>query len=252
MLVLFITALGVSLEALLLVRGLQEKLVRQFPIFYFYLFLVFVTDLLRFCFYRWYSSAYPPVYWTTQFISLVVGSAVIFEIYRVGLRAFPGAARMARNALLLVFAAIFAKAMASSSGGLLWWLSTKLEELERNLRIVQAAAIVTLVLLFLIYAIPFGRNLKGILFGYGLFIAMSVSQLTLIFYSGGIVRRYWSYFQPISYLIVLAIWTSALWSRHAVPESATMRLENDYEALVASTGTQLRRVRARLGWAVRS
>jgi hypothetical protein len=31
-----------------------------------------------------------------------------------------------------------------------------------------------------------------------------------------------------------------------------MRLENDYEALVASTGTQLRRVRARLGWAVRS
>lgn len=244
--------LGVLLEALLLVRGLQEKLVRQFPIFYTYLFVVLVSDLLRIFVYRWYYPAYTHLYWTTQFVSLVVGSAVIFEIYRVGLKPFPGTARLARNSLLIVFAAIFAKALATSSDGLFGWLSLELEELERNLRIVQALAVATLVLLFLLYAIPFGRNLKGILFGYGLFVAMSIVYLTVIFYSSGFIRIYWSYLGGGTYLIVLSVWTSALWSRHAFPETAPMRLEHDYEALVASTNAKLRRVRARLGWVARS
>jgi len=46
------------------------------------------------------------------------------------------------------------------------------------MRTVQALAIAALVALFLVYSIPFGRNLKGILLGYGLFIGASVMWFT--------------------------------------------------------------------------
>lgn len=253
MLIMSIWWLGILLEALLLVRGLQEKLVHEFPVFYTYVLVVFVTEFLRFCFYRWYPANYFDVYWGTQFLSLVVGSAVIFEIYRVGLRTYPGTAKMARNLLLIVFGVIFARALANPSGHLFWWLATGSEQLERNLRLVQDLAIVTLVLLFLFYAIPFGRNLKGILFGYGLFIAMSTIQLTVMSYAWGTVQHYWSYVQPASYLVVLAIWARELWAAHPVPGAERItRRESDYETLMATTGSQLHKVRTRLGWLVRS
>jgi hypothetical protein len=251
MLTMTIWWLAISLEALLLIRGLQEKLVRQFPIFYSYILFVFVEEFLRFIVYRWFSSRYSEVYWTTQFLGLVIGSAVIFEIYRVGLRSFPGTARMARYLLLIVFGAVFAKALANPSGGLFWWFAKRSVMLERNLRIVQGLAILSLVSLFLWYAIPFGKNLKGILFGYSLFIAMSIVQLTLS-YTWADIQLFWPYVQPVSYLLVLGLWASALWSAQSVPEGKpATQLEDDYEVLVASTRTQLRRALARLGWTAR-
>jgi hypothetical protein len=252
MLTMAIWWLAVLLEALLLLRGVQEKLVRQFPLFYSYILFVFVEEYLRYCAYRWYPLHYSQVYWATQFLSLVIGSAVIFEIYRVGLRGFPGTASMARYLLLIVFGAVFAKTLATPAGGLFLWLAERSLVLERNLRIVQALAIITLVSLFLWYAIPFGRNLKGILIGYGLFIGMSIVHLTVMSRFGGEIGFYWFYAQPISYLLVLSLWVTALWSVQPVPEiKPAIQLEGDYEVLVAFTRHQLRRSLARLGLAAR-
>jgi hypothetical protein len=248
MLTMAIWWLAVILEALLLVRGLREKLLRQFPIFYSYILFVFVEEFLRYFAYRWYPSHYSQIYWTTQFLSLVIGSAVIFEVYRVALRSFPGTARMARYLLLLIFGAVFAKALAHPVGGVYGWLAETSEELERNLRMVQGLAILALVALFLSYAIPFGKNLKGILLGYGLFVGLSIVQFTMWHYSWGDVTRFWSYAQPLSYQVVLGVWASALWSAHPVPEvDPVPQLERDYEVLVASTRSQLQRTLARLG-----
>jgi hypothetical protein len=234
----------------LLVRGLQEKLAQQFPIFYSYIFFVLVSEFVRFSVYRWHPTHYFQVYWATQFLSLAIGSALIFEIYRVGLRSFPGTARMSRYLLLIVFGTIFAKTLANPSGGLSLWLSRTCVELERNLRIVQALAIVTLISLFLWYAIPFGRNLKGILYGYGFFITTSVVQFTMWYLSWGNFKLWWSDVNAASYIVVLVLWANALWSMHAVPEAkSTIQLEDDYEALVASTRREFRRTLMRLGWA---
>ena len=249
MLTMTIWWLAILLEGLLLVRGFQAKLLRQYPFFYAYMLCVFATELLRFSVYRWYAADYLGVYWITQFLSLLIGSAVILEIYRVGLREFPGAARMARNLLLIVFAGVFAKALAHPQGGILLWLAETSEVLERNLRIVQALAILTLVSVFLWYAIPFGRNLRGILCGYSLFIATTVFRLDLVPYYSDI-KVLWPYLQTVSYLGVLCIWAGALWSAHPVPEqNPAPQLEHDYQALAVPTRSQFQRMLARLGWA---
>src|SRR5579863_8113710 len=110
MLVLFISWLGMLLEAIVLVRGLKVGLVSRFPLFYSYLLVVLVQDLVRIIVYQWYLPLYPDVYWSTQFVSLVMGSLVVFEIYRVALREFPGTARMAKILLSGVFVGVFLKA----------------------------------------------------------------------------------------------------------------------------------------------
>ena len=243
---------GTVLEITLLVRGFQGKLVRRFPVFYFYLLFVAANDFLRMAVYRWSASRYFEVYWITQFLGLAIGSGVIFEIYRAALRPFPGAARMARFLLLVVFGAIFARTLATRSGDLIPWLESSSLMLERNLRIVQACALLTLVTLFLWYAIPFGRNLKGILIGYSLFVGMSIGQYVLWYYRWTPINAVWPNVEAVSYLLVLSVWTATLWSFQPVPVVGSLQLQNDYEALVVSTRDQFRRTLARLGWAARA
>src|SRR5262249_21400728 len=148
--------LGVSLEILLIVRGLKEKLALRYPIFYAYLFFICAQDLLRIAVFRWSHNHYLPVYWTTEFFGLLVGSAVIFEVYRVALREFPGTARMARNLLLLLFAMVVTKAIATPFGSFYSWFARSFESLEWQVRMIQALALLALAALFLWYAIPFG------------------------------------------------------------------------------------------------
>jgi len=253
MLNVMIWSVGVFLELLLLFRGSQEKLYRQFPIFYAYFLFVTLDDFLRMAVYRWAPIHYFEVYWFTQFLSLAIGSGIIFEIYRVALRSFPGAARMTRYVLVIVFGAIFAKALTIPSGGVFTWLAAASVVLERNLRIMQALAILTLVLLLLWYAIPFGKNLRGILFGYSLFIGLSIVQFILWRYSWEQIKPFWSYAQPVCYLLVLAIWVRTLWSAEPLPAvDPDAQIESDYEFLVASTRGQFRKTLARLGWAARA
>jgi hypothetical protein len=252
MLTMAIWLAGISLEGLLLFRGRQVRLLRRFPIFYFYILFVLADEILRFSVYRWYPKHYAQVYWSTQFLGLFIGSAVIFEIYRVGLVRFPGTARMTRYVLLFVFGVVVTKALTNQPDGLLSWLAGTSVELERDLRTVQALAILTLVSLFFWYAIPFGRNLKGILLGYGLFIATSLVQFALWHYSIGNVEAFWPYAQPLAYILVLAVWMGALWSADPVPQiELPVQLEKDYQILAASTRNQLQRALAFLGWAVR-
>jgi hypothetical protein len=253
MLTMAIWGIGTFLEVLVLTRGYQEKIFRQFPIFYGYLLFVTLHEFLRISVYRWDSNHYFQVYWTTQFLSLAIGSGIIFEIYRVALRSFPGAARMARWLLLIVFGAIFVRAFGNSSQGVFSWLAETSLMLERNLRIVQALAILTLVALFFWYSIPFGKNLKGILAGYSLFVGMRILQVALLSNSWVPIRQFWAYAETAAYLIVLAIWARALWSSEPVPENnANTSLENDYELLATSTRDQFRKTLTRLGWAARA
>lgn len=160
---------------------------------------------------------------------------------------------MARYLLLFVFGAIFVKTLANSSSDVFVWLAKTSLLLERSLRITQALAILTLVALFAWYAIPFGKNLKGILFGYSLFIAMRIAQFVLWSYSWEQIKPYWSYAETGSYLLVLGIWAATLWSAQPVPQTQRdAALESDYELLHDATRAQFRRTLARLGWAARA
>jgi hypothetical protein len=244
---------GIGLETFLLVRGFVGKLWARYPVFYMYVSFVWLQSLLRFSIYHSRPQYYSAIYWITEGIGVLAGCGVVFEIYRVGLAAYPGAARMARNLLGFVFVLAFTRAIVDTWNDPRWWLIASTMDLERLLRTVQSLAILALVLLFLFYAIPFGRNLRGILLGYGLFVGLSVIQLTFVTDSGSRFHKFWSYTSPGSYLFVLGLWAVHLWSHLPNPEpKRAVRLEEQYQRAAAATVQRLRAARGYLGKAVRS
>ena len=239
---------GIALEIALLVRGLRGQLVRRLPIFYGYIAFVLVQEFARLLTHS-NQQLYWDVYWLTEFLGLAIGSLLIFEIYRVSLRAFPGAARMARNALAFVFLIAVAKGLENvwASGG--WELQSTAFQIEQALRTVQAAAILALVALFLVYSIPFGRNLRGILLGYGLFIGERVLCLTFMPPQG---HHFWFYAYSAGYVLTLGVWLAHLWSYEASPVSkANVPQDGEYQTIAAATQRRLRAMRGSVRKAAR-
>ena len=246
----FIWWSGPALESVLLIRGWKCGLLRRYPLFYGYIFFVVLQEFPRFLTLRWNESAYGYVYWTTEYLAVAAGCAVVFEVYRIALYSYPGAARIVRNVLMFVFAMAFAKGLANVTNFHQWWEEATALRVERTVRTVQGIAIIALVSLFLAYSIPFGKNLRGILLGYSLFIAWRVICLTFVAPQG---RDFWFYAYSGSYVVVLSLWLAHLWSYHPVPEARTRgNLERDYRTLAAATQRRLRETAGFLRKAVRS
>src|ERR1700730_11344167 len=140
---------SIALEMVLLVRGLWSRLAYRLPVFYSYIAFVVLQEIARFLAFQRNVPVYKRVYWVTEFLGLAIGSLVIFEIYKVSLAAYPGAARMARNALAFVFLTAVAKGLADIATTGAWKPASTALQMERVLRTVQAAAILALVALVL-------------------------------------------------------------------------------------------------------
>jgi hypothetical protein len=237
------------LEVLLLIRAVSGRLISRYPVFYGYIFFVFSQSILRSLVYRWGGKLYNPVYWTTEFLGFVMGCWVVLEIYRVALAAYPGTAKMARQVLAFLFVLAAAKAIAALWSDPHLLLETTPLQMERALRTVQAIAIVALVTVFAVYSIPFGRNLRGILLGYGLFIGQRVICLTFIPPQG---HHFWFYAYSASYAVSLSLWLGYLWSYQpsAVP-MGSLELEQDYQRTAAVTRRRLQAAGGYLRKAVR-
>jgi len=243
MLTLLIWWSGVLLEVLLLVRGIRAKWMSRFPIFYSYHVFILLEALVLFGLYRWASPLYSPAYWTCEWIGVILGSLVLLEIYRVALRQYPGTARMARNLLGFVLAMAVAKALVGHSYGSVWWPAKTYAEVERNLRVVQVFAVLAIVVVMLVYAIPRARHLKGILVGYGLYVAAVVASLTLLTRLGDSFQPVLTYVQPLSYNLALGIWTVALWAPEKEKRTVTAIASEDHPTLVARTKEDLEHIR---------
>ena len=240
---------SITLEVVLLARGLYNRLAYRFPVFYSYITFVLLQEIARFSAFQSRYDLYKPVYWVTEFTSLAVGSLIVFEIYKVSLAAFPGAARMTRNALAAVFLIALVKGLLEASSG--WQPASAGPEIERALRAVQAAAILALVALFLLYSIPFGRNLRGILLGYGLFVGERAICLTFVSLQS---HNFWFYAYSASYLGALSLWIGYLWSYQPNPQprAGGTNLDDEYQKIAAATQRWLQGMRGYLRRAVRS
>jgi hypothetical protein len=242
---------SITLEVFLLAQGFRGRLASRYPAFYCYVAFVLLQDLTRLIADQYGLRVYRYTYWTTEFLCVLIGCVVVFEVYRVGLLSYPGTARMARNVLALVFALALAKAIANAWSDPRWWLESNTLEIERALRTVQAAAIFALVSLFLLYAIPFARNLRGILLGYGLFVAVRVISLQ---FEPERQRDFWAHAYSASYILALGIWLVHLkvYSENPAPQPCAVQLESDYQRVAAATRRRLQTARRQLAKAVRS
>lgn len=247
MITLTVFWVGLCLEIGLVFRALRQGLFLRYPTFFSYLSLVALVDLVRYYTYYYNFGSYNGLYWPSQFISLIVGYGVILEILHLTLARHPGAARLARNLVLLIFFLIFAYVGFKALSNPQWTPATTNAELERDLRAAQIAVLAGIVGVIAYFRIPLGKNLKGIVSGYGLFLASSVITLALRSYAGASFEKTWVITQPFVYLICLFLWSFTLWSYHPNPLPRTGPELSDYSEYSASARTVLASVRSNLG-----
>lgn len=239
----------VVLEVFLLTRAVRGRLIFRYPFFYGYIFFVFSQSILRSLVHRWSEQLYGSVYWTTEFLGFLLGCWLVFEIYCIALAAYPGTAKMARKILAFLFVLAVAKA-----AGALWsdphlLAQTTPLHVERALRTAQVISILALITVFASYSIPFGRNLRGILLGYGLFIGERVICLAFVSQRN---HDFWFYAYSASYVAALGLWLAHLWSYQPSPEpKVSVRLENDYQLIAGATLQRLRETHGYLRKVVR-
>jgi hypothetical protein len=238
--------------AILLVRAIAGRFFTKYLIFYIYLSHVLLLMLLRFFFYLLGPNVYRTFYWYTQFFSVAIGYCVIWQIYQQALVAYPGTLRMARGIVLSIFIGVVAKVLVNGLTGPVWGPIDTVVDLERNLRAVQAVLLVVVIAVIIYYMIPIGRNLRGIILGYGFFLGTGVIAMTLRSLLGDSFQLWWRYSQSIAWLATLVIWSATLWSYHPnpVPE-ADVGIERDYEWLSAQTARAVARARGHLLGGVR-
>jgi hypothetical protein len=229
-------------EALLLVRSIQGKFFSKYRTFYYYVSAVLVLELLRFGVFTFHGSFYRTFYWYTQFLAAAVGYAVIVEIYWQTLKSYPGAARVVRGLLLIIFAAVMLKVVVAELGNSTWSPSTASAQLERNMRTVQAVLLLGIIIPLAYYVIPIGRNLKGIILGYSFYVCASVLSLAFGSQPEYGPKPGWRFVQPIAYLLALLIWCVALWSHQPNPKPETeSTIERDYKLIAEHTRRMLSR-----------
>jgi hypothetical protein len=232
---------GIVLEVLLLARGFRARLISRYPFFFAYSAAVLAMALLLIV-----PGLYDKLYWALQFLTLIIGYGILLEILNHVLAPYPGAEKFAKTSGLLAIAVIFCFALVFPHVRPQWSPGTSVE-FERDLRTVQAIFISGLLAVVSYYGIVIGRNMKGMIVGYGLYIVTSLISLAVRAYAGASFTVIWRIVQPLSFDVSLVIWAVALWSYCPNPlPSPTIQLEADYEAFVSKTRKALGSVRGHL------
>ncbi len=246
--------LGTAVELSLLVQGLRVRLLPRYYFFYTYIGSVIIGSAILIPIVLRAPELYQKWYWPLQLATLVTGYGILLEILNHVLAPYPGADRFARISGLAAFGLIFCFAVITpivmprlSAGTVIKF------EFERDLRSIQALFIFGLLALIFYYGIPIGKNMKGMLLGYGLYILTSLVSLAVRSYAGRSFTKIWKVAQPLSFDISLVIWLVALWSYcpNPVPDP-NIHLEEDYGALVTRTRTLIGAIRTYLGKAARA
>jgi hypothetical protein len=242
-----LTWIGLSLEVGIIVRALWRGFFSRYPAFFSYLVWVALADAARFYTFHHDWNSYPDVYWKTEFLSLIIGYGIILEILRLTLARYPGAARLARTLVLLIFAAIFAYVGFKGLTSPQWTPASTNAELERDLRAAQIAVLAGILAVVAYFRIPLGKNLKGVISGYGLVLATSIITLALHSYSAASFDHIWFYLQPFLYDLSLGIWAMTMWSYHPNPVRDFATELSSYPEYAAQARAALESVRTNLG-----
>lgn len=190
-----------------------------------------------------HPTIYAYVYWyVTEPVSASLGSLVIFELYRRVLELYPGVARLARKLIAVIFALVLSRFLVHAVFSQQSNAGVNVLILLRDLRIVQSAFLVGIILLVRHYGIAIGKNLAGMIGGYGVYMGLGLLDITLRAYLGDSVQAWWAYIHQSCYLLVLGVWCWSLWCPASLLVKYGGPLESDYRLLVERTVTQLDRV----------
>ena len=226
---------GTVLELVILFRFLKCRLYAHYPFFFAYMAIVCFFSIVLWPIYHSHPGLYPQFFWMDQFLNLLAGFGVLFEIVRKSFQDYPGARKFGTAVLVMTFVLLcgyFVFRLLPSSPT----LHEGFSGLEKDFRAIQALTLCGVLIVISYYRIAVGRNLLGIMAGLGLYVGSTILSHELRSRVGPAFNAGWNAIQPYTYLISLFIWTFALWSyAPGAPPEMPPEIDDGYEAFARQT-----------------
>ena len=209
------------LEPLIVFRATKKKLAWKYNYFFTYLVAVWLSDVLLYPVYRIAPGSYLKWNWPISFLDDILAFGIILEILRHAIprnRNADNIVRVTRIGRQVVSATMLCMVIIC---GLVAFNVRRPDltniVLKRDIIAIQAIFLLFALGVIFYHAIPIGRNLTGMILGYGLCLGASLVILTLRIYFGPGFNPVWEIAQPLSFWLSLMIWLVTLWNDYPDP-----------------------------------
>jgi hypothetical protein len=208
---------GTITLALVILRGIWTGLWKTYPLFYAQMACSLIATLSDIWIWWRHPAAYGWWYWDAQFTTMVAACANLVEVIRHGLAKCQGAMRFAEGIRYALYAAVAGFAFAYIEQLNEWRSVLRFVALERDFRAVQALLVMALVGGIFYFGVPLGRNVKGILVGYGIYVGASLVTLAVESHFPAHFLGIWNQMQPLAYNFTLLVYLISLWHYSPAP-----------------------------------
>jgi hypothetical protein len=203
--------IGMTGEAYLILIGFVRKLCFRFPVFYLYLSIVLVRDMVSFLMLQradaWRS--YYNFYYGTELAIYILSFGVILDIYRQVFQVYPAIKTFFQLILLTTFVVLLALAMTRFPLGSRWW-SMMMFAFEKNVRFAEAVLLMFILGIIGYYRVPLDRNLGGILFGFAFNNIAAIITTAMYTFWGPVFVGIWQTLFVAGFQVALVIWVVTL------------------------------------------
>ena len=204
--------IGALLQSLLFWRAFRCRLWLRYPLFYAYLMYTTLWSLIVSLPVIVRQPGYAKGYWWSHLVGATLRFGIAVEIYR---NVFPRNSTVGRRAGCVILIAL--TVLAS-----LFWMGGAgpgryvVVDAARKIALSVAAWILVVLGLSYYYGIRIGRNMWGMAVGLLIFTGSELMHLAAI----DLLPDWWHVWRsvhPIAYVLMLLIWTSALWGYYPSP-----------------------------------
>ena len=243
---------AITLELIVLLRGLTTGLLRKYFLFYFYLASVFLAEIVRFVCYQFTPNSFSTLYWYSELVLVIFSYCVVIEIFRQAFQHSAGLARLTRRLLMIVLTVAVTYASLDIFRNGFGSLPRATADLGRYLRYIEGMLLLLMLWVFARYRISMGRNVLGITLGSVFWVSVNITNLTFLALPGNGLSVPVRKLLPLAYLATLLIWCLTLWSVQTDTEQPhESEIDRDYRLLASRTRAALARTSNRLVRVVR-
>ena len=248
MLIYGLWSIAISFKVLLVAVAVFKDLLRKYPGFYTCVCATLLVSAARSYVRVTEAQAYLGFYWWTEFALVAVGFGVTFEIFRNALRHYPAVRTMASFPVAGTFLFVAGQALIQMATGELREMVGGVMRFQRHMRLLELTLLALLVILIVYYGIPMGRNVWGLLLGYGFYLVSSTLMITVRGFAGPASQNSVETVRQLLGVVTALIWVNTLWRFHPSPVPAPSNaLEQDYALAAARTRTVIANARTRIG-----
>jgi hypothetical protein len=202
------------LQGTIFIIMVKNRLYRELPVFFWYTsFHVFRSFALLLIRNAGSVKAYSLIYWPAELISVILGFAVIYELFDHVLKRYEGIRQLGlmllRWSCFVLTAVAIISTSTSTSGDFALAMGTILA-LERSTRIIQCGLVVFLFLFASTLALSWRHYAFGIALGFGLFASVELILVAVRAQIGPSADSTYVLLKPVTYVCACLIWTGYL------------------------------------------